>query len=558
MSLTRRELLRRAGLLGAASLIPNFTACINDGGSEADGDTGTGTGETGGDNLPAYVWDGEPGPATVFSHGIASGDPLSDSVILWTRVTPDDDTAELFFEVALDPGFEMRVAADYLGVADASRDNTFKLDLDGLTAATTYYYRFWFQGVASAIGRTRTAPDGASEHLRFGVCSCSSLAHGYFHNYRDLARRADLDVILHLGDYIYEYASGDYGDVREYEPTHECLTLEDYRMRYAQYRRDTDLQEVHRQHPFITIWDDHEVANDGWFGGAQNHTDDEGDWNTRKSGAKQAYFEWLPIREGEPGRIYRELPYGDLVDIIMLDTRYEGREEQVQLSSGTALEEINDPDRQLLGAEQEAWLFERLASSTAQWKLVGQQILMGQIIVTAGQMGAPNRPFVTDSWDGYEAARQRLYAHIVEQGLTDIVVLTGDIHTSWANELTPNPVDPAIYDPSTGDGSVAVEFVTPGITSPGLPIDQATIDLLLSINQHVKWVELEHRGYMTIDVRPERLHCDWWHLSSDDAASSTPSTPAHAAAWMVDSQAPVLIEGTGPAAEKDDAPELAP
>jgi alkaline phosphatase D len=536
MSLTRRELLRRAGLLGVASLIPSFTACINETGSEAEGESGTGeTGETGGgDNLPVYEWDGEPGSASVFSHGVASGDPLSDSVILWTRVTPEQDGAELFFEVALDPAFQMRVAADYAGLSDSSRDNTFKLDLDGLLPATTYYYRFWFEGVASPIGRTRTAPDGASEHLRFGVCSCSSLAHGYFHNYRHLAQRADLDAVLHLGDYIYEYASGEYGDVREYEPTHECLTLDDYRMRYAQYHRDPDLQEVHRQHPFITIWDDHEVANDGWFGGAENHTDDEGDWDTRKGGGKQAYFEWLPIREGEPGRIYRELPYGELVDIIMLDTRYEAREEQVRLTAPTALDEINDPDRQLLGAEQEAWLFERLASSTAQWKLIGQQILMGQIIVTPGEDGAPNRPFVTDSWDGYEAARQRLYAHIVDQGLSDIVILTGDIHTSWANELTPNPVDPAVYDPSNGDGSVAVEFVTPGITSPGLPIGQATIDLLLGINQHVKWVELEHRGYMTLDVRPERVHCDWWHLAADDAASPNPTMPAHAAAWMVE------------------------
>jgi alkaline phosphatase D len=558
MSLTRRELLRRAGMLGVASLIPNFTACTADTGAEAEGESGTGTGETGGDSLPAYQWDGDPGPASLFSHGVASGDPLSDSVILWTRITPDQADAELFFEVALDPAFEMRVAADYLGVPDAGRDNTFKLDLDGLLAGTTFYYRFWIQGVASPIGRTRTAPDGASEHLRFGVCSCASLAHGYFHLYRDLAQRADLDAVVHLGDYIYEYASFAYGDVRAYEPANECLTLEDYRMRHAQYRREPELQDVHRQHPFITIWDDHEVANDGWVEGAENHTDDEGDWGTRKSGAKQAYFEWLPIREGDAGRIYRQLPYGELVDLILLDTRYEGRDEQIQLSSPTGLADINDPARQLLGAEQEAWLFDRLSSSTAQWKLLGQQIMLGQIIVTPGQAGAPNRPFNTDSWDGYEAARQRLYAHITEQGLTDIVILTGDIHTSWANELTPNPVDPAIYDPTTGDGSVAVEFVTPGITSPGLPIDQATVDLLLGINQHVKWVELAHRGYMTLDVKPERVHCDWWHLDADEAASPTLATPSHAAAWMVESQVAALIEGSGPAAEKTEAPELAP
>jgi alkaline phosphatase D len=557
MSMTRRELLRRAGLLGVASIIPSFTAC-GDPSSEGGSESETGTGETGGDSLPKYEWDGEPGPDSLFSHGVASGDPLSDSVILWTRVSPDDPAAELFFEVALDPEFGMRVAADWVGPPDASRDNTFKLDLDGLAPATTYYFRFWIQGVASPIGRTRTAPDGASEHLRFVVCSCASLAHGYFHNYRHIAGRADIDAVLVLGDYIYEYASGAYGDIREYEPATECLTLEDYRMRHSQYRRDPDLQDAHRQHPWIATWDDHELANDSWMGGAENHDPEEGEFGPRKAGAVQAYFEWLPIREGEPGRVYRELPYGDLVDIIVLDTRHEGREQQIQLSSPTSLEDINNPDRQLLGAEQEAWFFDRLIASTSQWKFIAQQVMMGQIIVTPGQNGAPNRPFVTDPWDGYEAARQRVYQTIVDNGITDVVVLTGDIHTSWANELTPNPVDAAVYDPATGDGAVAVEFVTPGITSPGLPVDQATIDLLLGINQHVKWVELDHRGYMTIDVTSERVHCDWWHLAPEQVISPDPATPTHAAAWAVESQAPVLIEGTGPADEKADPPPLAP
>jgi alkaline phosphatase D len=556
MSITRRELLRRAGLLGVASLIPTFTACTDDGSSE-DGETGE-TGETGGDDLPIYEWEGDPGPSSLFSHGVASGDPLADSVILWTRVTLDDPAAELFFEVALDPEFGERVAADWLGVPDSARDATVKLDLAGLSAATTYYYRFWIQGVASAIGRTRTAPDGASDHLRFVVCSCSSLAHGYFHGYRHIGGRADLDAVIHLGDYIYEYASGDYGDVREYEPSHEIISLDDYRMRHAQYRRDPDLQEAHRQHPFITTWDDHEIANDGWVGGAQNHSTDEGDWEARKAAAKQAYFEWLPVREGVPGRIYRDLCYGDLVDLIVLDTRYEGRSEQVALSEADSLEQISDPARQLLGDEQETWLLERLSASTAQWKLLAQQILMGQIILTPGENGEPNRPFITDPWDGYEIARQTVYDHIVDNGITDVVVLTGDIHTSWANELTKNPLDTASYDPETGDGAVAVEFVTPGITSPGLPVDMATINLLLANNPHVKWVELDHRGYMTIDVTPERIHCDWWHIPNNEVVSPDPSTPSHAKAFSVESLVPRLNEEGGPAAEKAEAPALAP
>ncbi len=562
MSITRRELLRRAGLLGVATLIPSFTACAGpDSPGEGEGSETGETGETGGDDLPRYEWEGEPGPASLFSHGVASGDPLADSVILWTRITSDDPSGfDVFFEVALDPEFTERVAADYIGPADPARDSTIKIDVEGLEPATTYYYRFWAQGVASPIGRTRTAPADASEQLRFVVCSCSSFAHGYFHNYRSIAQRADLDAVIHLGDYIYEYGSGQYGSIREYDPPTECLTLDDYRRRHAHYKSDPDLQEAHRQHPFITTWDDHEVANDSWMNGAENHTEgDEGAFTDRKAAGVQAYFEWLPIREGEPGRVYRELPYGDLVDLIVLDTRLEGREEQVPLALGDeALAEVNDPSRQLLGAAQEAWLFDRLLGSTSQWKLLAQQVMMGQIILTPGEGGAPNKPFVSDTWDGYEAARQRVYAHIVDNQISDVVVLTGDIHTSWANELTPNPVDPSVYDPATGEGSVAVEFVTPGITSPGLPIDQGTIDFLKSINQHVKWVDTARRGYMTIDVTPERIHCDWWHLDEAQIEAQSYSEPFHAAAWMVETGAPVLLEGGGPAADKPSASPLAP
>jgi alkaline phosphatase D len=545
MSITRRELLRRAGALTLTSLIPCFSAC-------SEGDDG--------DGLPNYEWEGEHGSDSLFSHGIASGDPLADSVILWTRVTPSDDREfEVFFEVARDPDFTERVAAQYVGMPDPSRDGTIKVDVEGLEAATTYYYRFWAQGVSSPIGRTRTAPDGPSERLRFAVASCSSLAHGYFHGYRSIAERADLDAVIHLGDYVYEYGSGEYGSVREYDPPHECLTLDDYRRRHAHYKLDPDLQEAHRQHPFIVTWDDHEVANDGWTDGAENHDSTaEGDWAVREDAGVQAFFEWLPIREGGPGRVYRQLPYGELVDLIVLDTRYEGRAQQVPLSDLDLIERITDPDRQLLGAAQESWLLERLSSSTSQWKLLAQQVLLGQIIITPGMDGAPNSPFITDTWDGYEAARRRLYAHITDKGLSNVVALTGDIHTSWANELVVNPSDPSSYDPDTGAGVIAVEFVTPGITSPGITVDQATVDYLRSINPHVRWVDITQRGYMTIDVDAERIHCDWWHLSVEQIESPTFAAPAHAAAWRVESGVARLIEGSEPAPDKTDPPLLAP
>jgi alkaline phosphatase D len=555
-------LLRRAGLLGAAALIPSFTACTPDPAGEGEesetGDTGdTETGDDG-DGLPEYEWEGELGPATIFSHGVASGDPLVDSVILWTRVSPAtiDEEVELFFEVALDPEFEVRVAADWIPTTNESRDYTSKIDIDGLAAGTTYYYRFYAQGRVSPIGRTRTAPTGTVEHLRFAVCSCSSWAHGYFHAYAEIAGRDDLDAVIHLGDYIYEFGTGEYGNVREYDPPYEIVSLDDYRRRYRQYRSDLDLQEIHRQHPFIATWDDHEIVNDGWVDGAANHDPDEGEWVDRRAAGTQAYFEWLPVREGVAGRVYRELPYGDLVDLLVLDTRYEGRAEPVPLTDPDLFEKIYAEDRQLLGAAQEAWLFERLSNSTAKWKLIAQQIMVGQLVLQAGQNGEPNKPLFTDPWDGFEAARRRLLGHIRDNDIRDVVVLTGDVHSSFVNELTEDPLDG--YDPNTGAGSVAVEFVTPGITSPGLSFDAGTLAILAPLNPHTRWLEALRKGYMILDVTPERCQADFWLLSGAQVASSSFSGSGFEAAWQVHSGTPRAVEADGPAAGKAVAPELAP
>jgi alkaline phosphatase D len=551
-------------VFGAVSCVPTFSACAQEPGGEG-GETGE-TGETGdtdetetgdeGDGLPEYVWEGELGPETIFSHGVASGDPLVDSVILWTRVSPPvEEAVELFFEVAIDLEFEMRVAADWIPATDASRDYTIKIDIDGLEAGATYYYRFYAQGRVSPVGRTRTAPSGAIEHLRFAVCSCSSLAHGYFHGYGEIAGRSDLDAVIHLGDYIYEFADGIYGSVREYDPPHECVTLDDYRRRYRQYRTDRDLQEAHRQHPFIVTWDDHEIANDDWVGGAENHQDDEGEWSDRRAAGTQAYFEWLPLREGEPGRVYRELPYGDLVHLLVLDTRYEGRNQQVALTDPELYAKIYADDRQLLGAEQEQWLFERLASSTARWKFLVQQIMVGQLVLMAGQDGEPNRPFFTDAWDGYESPRRRLLGYLRDNAIGNVVVLTGDVHSSFANEITEDPL--LGYDPVTGAGSIAVEFVTPGITSPGLSFDQATLDLLGPLNPHWRAIEVLRKGYTTMDVTPDRVHVDFWLFTGAQVSSPDFTGSAHWAAWQVHDGAPLLVEADGAAPGKAVAPELA-
>lgn len=542
MSMTRRELF--------AACIPCFLACKVTPTSEGDGETG--------DELPHYEWDQEPGPDTIFSHGVASGDPLSNSVILWTRLSPPQaQPIESFFEVALDPEFTQRVAADWIPATDEARDYTVKLDVEGLEPATTYYYRFHAQGRVSPIGRTRTAASGPVESLRFALCTCASFGHGHFHPYAEIAARADLDAVVHVGDYIYEYADGVYGDVLTLDPPHELQTLDDYRRRYRLYRTSPALQEAHRQHPFIAAWDDHEIANNSWPDGAENHDEAEnGPWADRKAAATQAYFEWLPLREGVPGRVYRELRFGDLAHLIVLDTRFEGREKPVNLNTDpNPYEAIADPDRQLLGAEQEAWMLDQVGSSEATWILLAQQAMVAHFVLQPGQDGAPDRPFKTDSWDGYEAARQRLLGLCRDGGVRKLVVLSGDLHASFANDLID---DLDSYDPDTGAGSLAVEFMCPSVSAAALNFDDATLELLRSFNPHWRFADLTRLGYVTLDIRPERVQADWWHFEGGQLANEEFSPSTHAAAWVVQAGATVLTPVDTPAPDKPEPPPLAP
>ena len=565
MSLTRRKLLHYASALSAASL----GACTEDGSgsddSGTDGSTGmepdpsTSSGSTGApvtstavdesssstgefdDGLPEYEWEGEPGPETLFSHGVASGDPLADAVILWTRVTTDETGAlEAFFEVAVDPEFEMRVAAEYIETAP-DRDHTIKLDLQNLSPGTTYYYRFYTQGRVSPIGRTRTAPADGVERMRIAFCSCSNYSGGYFHVYRRIAERADLDLVLHLGDYIYEYAPSP-SDVRQVEPANEILSLDDYRTRYATYRTDVDLQEMHRQHPVVAVWDDHESANDSYEDGAQNHDPKtEGDWNDRKSAAQQAYAEWMPIREGMPGLIYRALPFSDLVHLVMLDTRLAGRDLQPDGTDDPEL--LDDPDRQMLGMEQEAWVMEQLASTDAQWVLIGQQVIMSEVLIA-------ENPINPDQWDGYRTARQRFYD--MAEMVDNMVVLTGDIHSSWAFDLARDPQGD--YDPETGAGSVGVEFVTPAVTSAGFPTNAANAAIVS--NPHLHWAELTQRGYVVLDIDTIRIEASWWWV--DDVEDPAGDEERFASAWVLEDATRHLVEATEPTEPPRQSPPPAP
>jgi alkaline phosphatase D len=486
------------------------------------------------------------GPETLFEHGVASGDPRADAIILWTRLSPlEESSVEVEWEMASDDGFAAVVTSGRAR-AEAENDFTVKIDVAGLEAGSTYFYRFRALGRTSPTGRTRTAPAAGVQHLRFAVVSCSSLGHGYFHGYRRIAERDDVDAVIHVGDYIYEYGDGEYGGVRGYEPPHEIVSLDDYRLRYSQYRRDPDLQELHRRFPMIAIWDDHEAADNSWKNGAVNHQPEtEGPWGERLATAARVYSEWMPIRDqGDDGKIWRSLRFGDLVDLILLDTRLWARDEP---AASTTDPSVRDVARQLLGSDQEAWFASELQGSTARWRLVGQQVMLGPLKLS----GAPNSEgggttVNPDQWDGYLAARARFFDTARASQKNNLVVLTGDIHTSWAIELTDDPNEPSAYDPATGAGAIGVEFVTTSITSPGIGgISNDLIPVFQAANPHIKWADLERRGYLILDVTPERTQAAWFHLDRVDDPSDFTETFARALA-VYDGET-LLREETQPA-----------
>ncbi|MEV6574955.1 alkaline phosphatase D family protein [Streptomyces sp. NPDC051577] len=476
--------------------------------------------------------------APAFPHGVASGDPLPDGVLLWTRVTPSPeavpgsglgpDTA-VGWEVAEDRNFA-RIVASGSVTATAATDHTVKVDVRGLRPHTPYWYRFSAGATVSAIGRTLTAPavDAATPGIRFGVVSCANWESGYFSAYRHLAARTDLDAVLHLGDYVYEYASGTYPEakyvVRPHQPRHEIVSLADYRTRHGTYKTDADLQALHAAHPVVAIWDDHEFANDAWSGGAENHTAGaEGDWAARAAAAKQAYFEWMPVRASIAGTVYRRLRFGSLVDLHLLDLRT-FRSQQVKVGSGA----VDDPERTITGRAQLDWLKSGLANSNAAWKLVGTSVMISPVAFgslpayllkpLAKLLGLPEGGLAisTDQWDGYTDDRKELLGHLKDRGIKNTVFLTGDIHMAWANDV---PVNMATYPIS---GTAATEFVVTSVTSDNIddilhvPADTASLvaeTAVKAANRHVKWLDMDAHGYGVLDVTGERSQMDYFVIS---------------------------------------------
>ncbi|WP_231390254.1 alkaline phosphatase [Nocardia sp. CNY236] len=474
----------------------------------------------------------------VFRHGVASGDPLPDGVIVWTRVTVSDDAVpgsglgeptSVRWEVATDERFAS-IAASGTTMATADSDHTVKVDVTGLVSAADYFYRFVAQGQTSPVGRTRTAPAAATspEFLRFGVVSCSNWEAGYFGAYRHLAARADLDAIVHLGDYLYEYGRGAYagrnGTVRPHEPAGEIVSLADYRTRHGQYKTDPDLLGLHARFPFICTWDDHESADNAWSGGANHHDPaTQGAWSDRRAASAQAYLEWMPVRAagyGADARIYRRLRFGTLAELSMLDLR-SYRDEEAKPGAGWR---VADSDaRSITGKEQMEWLTAGLASAPVQWKLVGNSVMIAPLVfpplepsTTAAftsTVGIPQSGLSVngDQWDGYTADRRRLFRTISEQQIADVVFLTGDIHTSWAADL---PIDAAQYP---GAGTVGTEFVVPSVTSSSVGdlvrVNSTPLaDSIRAINRHFHYVELDSHGYGVLEVTAEHARMDWFYL----------------------------------------------
>lgn len=316
-----------------------------------------------------------------FYHGVASGDPLQDRVILWTRVTPNDSSSKILvkWEISENPDFKTITKSDTI-TTSILRDFTVKVDAIGLQPKTKYYYRFLALDKTSPTGETKTLGQ-ETDSLKLAIVSCANWEWGFFNPYSKIADRKEIDAVIHLGDFLYETASGKYGDTtigRFNIPRHEIVSLSDYRTRYSQYRLDVGLKRISAQHPMIAIWDDHEIANNSYTEGAQNHQPEEGDYQKRKAAARQAYYEWIPIRENQPH--YRKFSFGKLVDLVMLDERLAGRVKQVDSISDPNFENEN---RSMLGEAQLQWLEGELKNSVSTWRIIGNQVPFSDLQLSA-------------------------------------------------------------------------------------------------------------------------------------------------------------------------------
>jgi len=453
-----------------------------------------------------------------FSLGVASGSPLPDSVILWTRILANPlDAASVKpialpvrWEVAADESFRQIVARGS-AVAAPELAHSVHVDVRGLAPARWYWYRFMLGSAISPVGRTRTAPAAGSMPgtLRLAVASCQHWQFGSYAAHRHIAASSP-DLVAFLGDYIYEWGAFQLDHPPRAVRANESFTLEHYRARYAQYKSDPDLQAAHRVAPWIVTWDDHEVAND--YAGERDERL-AADFPTRRAAAYQAFYEHMPLRlppaqNGRfPGvRMYQRYDWGQLARFHVLDDRqYRSFEACTPAGRGGSSSvtprgcaELRDPRRTMLGAEQETWLTQGLNGSKATWNILAQQTPMAQASQVPVVRSDDGR-FWTDGWDGYPAARARLFAALAQSGAANPVVLAGDVHTFYASELRANYLRPA----STANRVLAAEFCGTSVTSSSRP--QARTDQIVGINPHIQYGRSDKRGYMLMEITPATL-----------------------------------------------------
>lgn len=466
-----------------------------------------------------------------FYHGVASGDPTSNSVIIWTRVTTSSSTALVSWRVATDTAM-INIVKTGSVLTDATKDFSVKADVTGLLSDRFYYYEFEYNNKMSLRGRTKTAPSIAATNVRFAVVSCSNYAQGYFNAYKAIKDRNDVDAVIHLGDYIYEYGNGEYGGLFNLQPATETLVLSDYRTRYNYYRLDSNLMRLHQQYPFFNVWDDHESADDSYTNGASNHTEGvEGTWVNRKAASIKAYHEWLPTRDiGTAGDIiYRSVRYGNLSELFFFDTRLKERDKQYNVNLPAYLQ---NQQRRLIGATQLDWFTTSVTNSSSQWKIIAQQVMLAPVRLLSV-------PINMDQWDGYAGERNRLYNVI--RNKSNVVVLTGDVHSSWANELPNNYYTPGnIFLPCRN--SAGVEFVVTSVTSRSKEYLNGIAQPAIYIaNSHIKYAELASRGYGIIDLRKEKAQHEWYFVST---VTSPVFTTAFAKAFYVNNNTKCLYQTT--------------
>lgn len=493
----------------------------------------------------------------VFAHGVASGDPEPSSVVLWTRVSGARGNVAVDWMLASDPDF-VSIAASGTTTTDSDRDHTVKVIAEGLEPGAAYYFQFSANDARSPLGRTKTLPSGNLDELVIAVASCSNYQFGFFNAYAAIADDPAVDIVVHLGDYLYEYDENTYGGPigqrigRTHQPRHEMVSLQDYRQRHAQYKADPDSLAMHARHPLVATWDDHETTNDPWTGGAQNHQPDEGDWLTRRADSLQAYYEWMPVRDPAPGgsreKLWRHYKFGDLVSLITLESRHTGRSKQIEISdyedrlsdieqAGKFYDEVvGAPERKMLSEEMEDFLKVELTESVQsgrRWRVIANQTILANVVaprLSGDPVFAKAREELAeseqqlldsltdfgnlqlaanmDAWDGYPAARERFYRIAKDAEARDLLVITGDTHVFWQNKLA-----------DTDGQSMGIELGTSAITSPrglyqlGSAATQRFDELTAQQNESVEWMDGRFRGYIRLTLNKASANAEFITVS---------------------------------------------